>query len=75
MIGLNMAYKERPKRADLIYREENTELWAYSTKIHGDDVQLREIADTQRYKLCGNGVTMKIVKSVGIALLNANYKV
>ena len=68
-------YKERPKRADLIYREENTELWAYSTKIHGDDVQLREIADTQRYKLCGNGVTMKIVKSVGIALLNANYKV
>lgn len=67
-------YDERPNRRDLLHREMHPEMWAYFTKIvETENLQLREIASTQRYKLCGNGVSMLIVKAIGRLLLNANY--
>ncbi len=67
-------YDDRPNRKDLLHREMHPEMWAYYTKIvEAEKVQLREIASTRRYTLCGNGVSVPIVKAVGSSLFKSNY--
>jgi DNA (cytosine-5)-methyltransferase 1 len=69
-------FTDRPKRSDLLFREQNPELWAYHTKmISADNVALREISDGQRYRLCGNGVSIPIVTTLGrkYKLLNPQF--
>ncbi len=68
-------YDERPKRNDLILREQNPELWAYHTKqIEIGNITLREISATQRYKMCGNGVTKHTVLALARKLFKMNYE-
>ncbi len=63
-------FKDRPTRKDLIFREKYPELWAYHTKaVNVEEVVLREIASTQRYKMCGNAVTVAVVKAIGQRLI------
>lgn len=67
-------YDERPNRNDLLHREMNPEMWAYFTKmVEEGKVTLREISGTQRYRLCGNGVSKPIITMLGIALIETNY--
>jgi len=42
--------------------------WGYYSNKQGELV-LKEISSTQRYKLCGNGVTAKVVEQIGIKLI------
>lgn len=57
-------FEERPTRKDLLLREKNPELWAYNTRIYGENVVLREISDTQRYRCMGNAVTTKVIRDI-----------
>jgi DNA (cytosine-5)-methyltransferase 1 len=63
-------FLDRPTKKDLLFREQNPKLWAYHTKaVTGDNVQLREISRTQRYKMCGNAVTKTMVQRIGERLI------
>ena len=63
-------FEERPTRKDLRFREKNPELWAYHTKmVESDNVVLREVSKTQRYKMLGNAVTVAVVAEIGRRLL------
>jgi len=42
--------------------------WGYYSNKQGELV-LKEISSTQRYKLCGNGVTAKVVEQIGLKLI------
>ncbi len=67
-------YDERPNRKDLLHREMQPEMWAYFTKmVEEGNVTLREISSTQRYRLCGNGVTKDIIEMLGLKLIETNY--
>ena len=58
-------FEERPTRRDLLFREKNPELWAYHTKqVNAEDVVLREISKTQRYKMLGNAVSVPVITEI-----------
>jgi DNA (cytosine-5)-methyltransferase 1 len=56
------------KKKDIKFRDKHPDLWKECQKIHGEDMILREISDSQRYKVCGNAVTTNVIRDIITAL-------